>query len=260
MWLLEQEGDVFGGRRLWLRPGQLYLFGRTTSEPGQHVISHKTISRKHMTIRVDSVPQGNSQDLSTRSDVTIEDLSTKTGTTVNGKKFKGETYTLTQPSAEIKLGSCPDIFRLSWHPVALAFSFTSRELQADPFSRLRDSLEQLDIKISLEYNIRHTTHVVSKKRNTPKGLQALINGRCIVTDAFVDAIIEATQRPGDGEPSSPSPLEQDFDGNWPNPLEYLPPRGGEPVERPTDAYAPDAGRQDVFEGYTFIFYDRTQFD
>lgn len=212
-------------------------------------------------------------------------MSTKTGTTVNGHKFKGETYTVTSSSVDIKLGSCPDLFRydgplslsfaplrpikllalthaprLSWHPVALAFSFTSRELQTDPFSRLRDSLEQLDIKISHEYNIRYTTHVVSKKRNTPKGLQALINGRCIVTDGFVDAIIAAARRPEDGDPSSPSPLELDFDANWPNPLEYLPPRGGEPVERPTDAYAPDAGRQDVFEGYTFIFYDKTQFE
>lgn len=58
MWLLENLDDVFEGRRLWLRPGKLYLFGRTVSEPGQFAISDKTISRKHLTIQVDEVPEG----------------------------------------------------------------------------------------------------------------------------------------------------------------------------------------------------------
>jgi len=30
MWLL--ESDIFDGRKLWLRPGKRYLFGRTASE------------------------------------------------------------------------------------------------------------------------------------------------------------------------------------------------------------------------------------
>ncbi|RBQ85319.1 hypothetical protein VDGD_20842 [Verticillium dahliae] len=59
MWLLEQE-NVFEGRQLWLRPGKLYLFGRTASEPGQLAISHKTISRKHMTIKIEPVANGRS--------------------------------------------------------------------------------------------------------------------------------------------------------------------------------------------------------
>lgn len=46
------------GKKLWLRPGKLYLFGRTVSEAGQLVISDKTISRKHITIKVEPVPEG----------------------------------------------------------------------------------------------------------------------------------------------------------------------------------------------------------
>ncbi|KAI3557891.1 FHA domain-containing protein [Colletotrichum abscissum] len=260
MWLLETDGNVFEGRRLWLRPGKRYLFGRTDSEPGQLAISHKTISRKHLTIEVDNVSDGDSQHLSRRSTVTIEDLGTKTGTTVDGHKYKGEKHVVAAASAEIKMGGCPDMFRLTWQPVALTFSFSSREMQSDPFSRLRVDLEQLDVKLLADYNIQHTTHVVTKKRNTSKGLQALINGRYIVADSFVDAIVAAATPPEDDDITASSALETDFDGNWPDPLNHLPPRGGEPVERPPSAYAPDEARLEIFEGYTFIFYDKGQFD
>ncbi|KAF6796967.1 GPI mannosyltransferase (FHA domain-containing protein) [Colletotrichum sojae] len=230
--------------------------GSGRGNSGQLAISHKTISRKHLTIKVDPVPDGDSQELSRRSAVTIEDLGTKTGTTVDGHKYKGEKHVVTESTAEIKMGGCPDLFSLKWHPVVLTFSFSSRELQAGPFSRLRADLEQLDIKLTPDYNIQHTTHVVVKKRNTSKGLQALVNGRYIVTDSYVDAIVSAA----DGNPDEASALEGDFDKYWPNPLEHLPPRGGEPVGRPTSAYAPDESRQNIFDGYTFIFYEKGQFD
>ncbi|TDZ34465.1 GPI mannosyltransferase 1 [Colletotrichum spinosum] len=255
-WLQQGFQLEFMGRRIWLRPGKLYLFGRTASEAGQFAISHKTISRKHLTIQVESIPDGDSQQLTRRSKVTVEDLGTKTGTTIDGHKYKGEKHVVNESTAEIKMGGCPDLFRLTWHPVVLTFSFSSREMQADPFARLREDLEQLDIKLAADYNIQQTTHVVVKKRNTSKGLQALINAKYIVTDAYIPAIVEAAK----ADPSESSALEQNFDKHWPNPLEYLPPRGGEPVERPESAYAPDEARHDVFEGYTFIFYDKSQFD
>ncbi|KAH6675377.1 FHA domain-containing protein [Plectosphaerella plurivora] len=256
MWVLEADSNAFGGRRLWLRPGKLYLFGRTASEPGQLAISHQTISRRHMTIQVE-VADGDSQRLSTRSTLTIEDLRTKTGTSVGDHKFKGERFVVSEPTVLIKLGNCPDSFRLSWKPIALAFSFSNKTLKPDTVDKLRVRLEQLDVKFSLDYQVGHTTHVVSKKRNTSKGLQALINGKYIVTDAFVDALEEAATI---HDPEQGSALEGDFDGNFPDPLQYLPPRGGEPVERPNSAYAPNDDRQEVFDGYTFVFYDRGQYD
>jgi DNA repair protein XRS2 len=148
---------------------------------------------------------------------------------------------------------------IRWHPVVLSFSFTAKELRADPWERLRDSLEQLDIKYSAEYE-PDTTHVVSKKRNTSKGLQALINGKYIVTDSFITAIVDAAEIPGDAEEGAPSALEQDFEASWPNAIDHLPPRGEEPVDRPPEAYAPDDRRAEVFEGYTFVFYDSKQYD
>lgn len=102
--------------------------------------------------------------------------------------------------------------------------------------------------------------MVSKKRNTSKGLQALINGKYIVTDSFVDALEAATIMPEGDAVTARSALEEDFDGSWPDPLQYLPPRGGEPVERPNSSYAPDDKRQEVFDGYTFIFYDSSQYE
>ncbi|CAI4219306.1 unnamed protein product [Parascedosporium putredinis] len=209
MWVLDSSGPAFQGRKLWLRPGKRYLIGRTSSEAGQLVITHKTISRKHLSITVDAVPEG-----------------------------------------DACFGS------ITWVPVVLTYSFTSRELQNNPLETLRTDLEQLDIKFITEYNIKATTHVVSKKRNTSKGLQALINGKYIVSGSFTDSIIAgATIQEGDE-----SPLEVDFAAAWPNEIDYLPPRGSEATQNPASQYTPDPLRKDVFDGYTFVFYDKAQWN
>uniref|UniRef100_A0A8H7NN94 Nibrin second BRCT domain-containing protein n=1 Tax=Bionectria ochroleuca TaxID=29856 RepID=A0A8H7NN94_BIOOC len=152
-----------------------------------------------------------------------------------------------------------DLSRLSWNPVIFTFSFTKKELQTQPLTTLQDRFENLDIKLLTEYSAKYTTHVVSKKRNTAKGLQALINGKYIVTETFLDAVVEAAAAPvGDG--SENSALEQDYEASWPDPIKHLPPRGGEPVQHPDETYSPDPERREVFEGYTFIFYDKAQYD
>jgi hypothetical protein len=128
-------------------------------------------------------------------------------------------------------------------------------------TRLKDQFEQLDIKLLVDYNKDHTTHVISKKRNTAKGLQALINGKYIVTESFLDAVLAAAS-PSQDETGAEnqSALEEDFQANWPDMMQHLPPRGGEPVQHPNEMYAPDPGREQIFDGYTFIFYDQTQFN
>ncbi|TLD10456.1 hypothetical protein PgNI_06189 [Pyricularia grisea] len=262
MWLLENEGDVFQGRQIWLRPGKKYLLGRgkgdSNNEAGDTIIvADKTISRKHATIQIDAVPEGHGELRASRSKVTIEDLKTKIGTVVNGKQIKGQTFALSEASNSFKLGHFAKMFRLNWKPVVLTFNFSSREERADPWSKLRESLEQLDIKFISEFDVQYTTHVVHKKRNTPRGLQALINGRYIVTESFIEQIQVATAPGDDGAPSL---LEQDFSANWPNPLEHLPPRGDEPSMRPVETYEPDPRRREIFEGYTFIFYDQIQYE
>ncbi|EFX02426.1 DNA damage response protein [Grosmannia clavigera kw1407] len=251
MWLLDNVGHTFQGRRLWLRPGKRYLFGRTKAEPGQLVISDKTISRKHLTIEVGRVTEGDGTNRESRSVITIEDLNTKIGTVVNGTQIRGQRLVLSQVSNEVKMGHMADLFRITWHPVVLSFSLTTKELRADPWALLREQLEQLDIKYIAEYDIARTTHVVAKKRNTSKGLQALINGKYIVMESFLSAIEAA---------AGSSALEQDFDGSWPDALEFLPPRGDEPSDRPVSTYNPDERRKDIFDGYTFIFYDQKQYD
>ncbi|KYK57567.1 hypothetical protein DCS_04578 [Drechmeria coniospora] len=226
---------------------------------GQLAISHNTISRKHLTITVDNVEPGAAQQLTSRSKLTIEDLATKIGTVVNGQKIRGEKHVVVGDEADIVMGKCPDSFHLRWFPVAFTFSFTNKELRYQPLDSLKMRFEHLDIKLSIEYSVQHTTHVVSKKRNTAKGLQALIHGRHLVTETFLDAVIQAAEPPDPGDASRPSPLEQDFDQYWPDAMAHLPPRGGEPVSHPDSIYKPDAGRKDVFDGYTFIMYDKTQY-
>ncbi|KAM3524016.1 hypothetical protein MY4038_007921 [Beauveria bassiana] len=260
MWLLENE-EAFQGRRLWLRPGKTYLFGRTVAEAGQLAISHNTISRKHLTITIDTVADGDALHPSRRSKITIEDLATKIGTVVNGKKLKGTKYVVENgQDVEMTMGKCPNKFRLTWTAIAFTFSFSSKELQAKPINALRSRFEQLDIKLLVDYNIDFTTHVVAKKRNTAKGLQALINGKFLVTESFLDAVAQAADSVDDGNGSQTCALEQNFDEAWPDPMKHLPPRGGEPFEHPDDIYTPDAARANVFDGYTFIFYDSTQYN
>ncbi|KAI0428911.1 hypothetical protein F5Y09DRAFT_274275 [Xylaria sp. FL1042] len=263
MWILENEGEALGRRRLWLRPGKRYLFGRTVAEPGQLAIQGpgaERVSRKHVTITVGPVAEGHAEAMGSRSKVTVEDLGSKGGTKVNGQKYRSETCTLMQDSNIIQMGSFPPIFRITWLPVALSFSFTSNQLRANPFALLRQNLEQLDVKLLSDYDVRFTTHVVSKKRNTPKGLQALINGRYIVDDGFIDAIVKVASPESPGDEVAPSPLEQDFDANWPDPLRFLPPPGEEPVPRQPELFAPNSARAEIFDGYTFVFYEKKQYD
>jgi len=132
--------------------------------------------------------------------------------------------------------------------------------KTDPYSALYKQFGPFDIKILPDYDHRYTTHLVSKKRNTSKVLQALISGKSIVhNDNYLKALIAACSPPADNS-STQSPLEQDWVSNFPDPLNYLPPRGDEPTQRDTKAYSPDAARQNMFEGYTFVFYDKRQHD
>lgn len=49
---------------------------------------------------------------SRRSKITIEDLATKIGTVVNGKKLKGTKYVVENgQDVEMTMGKCPDKFR-----------------------------------------------------------------------------------------------------------------------------------------------------
>ncbi|KIN02355.1 hypothetical protein OIDMADRAFT_53864 [Oidiodendron maius Zn] len=263
MWVLEAEGEVLQGRRIWLRPGKKFLFGRTSAEAGQFALSDRTVSRRHLTVDVGEVGAKDCANIRTRSRITLEDLSTKHGTRVNDEQIRGKSIVLSQDQNVIIVGKCEDKLRFVWVPVTLTFSFGLKEAKADPFTALYDILGPLDIKILVEYQRGVTTHVVAKRRNTPKGLQALIDGKYIVhNDAFVNAIVAATTPVPSSEEGleAKSSLEDDWNANFPNPLNYLPPRGEEPTERGDDAYAPSVDRRDVFEGYTFIFYERRQFD
>lgn len=144
--------------------------------------------------------------------------------------------------------------------MVLSFSLGSKEFKSnDPLAEPRASLEDIDIKAVIPYITNHTTHVVQNKRNTAKGLQALLNGGYIVKDSYINALVYAsTPRTLDNQEAL-CPLEVDFDASWPDPFEYLPPRGKEPTQQPDDAYKPMFERQSVFEGYTFVFCDDTRF-
>ncbi|GAM39993.1 hypothetical protein TCE0_034r11993 [Talaromyces pinophilus] len=260
MWVLESDGDLLEGKRVWLKPGKKYLFGRIKSEGVRHVIQHQSISRKHLVIEVASVQPGDGSHVHKKSKLTVTDQGSKCGTTVDGVQIKGSSSVLTEDEHAILLGKYPQALKIKWQPVVLSFSFSTKELKAkDPLGPVRNRLEELDIKTIIPY-VEKTTHVVQNKRNTAKGLQALINAKYIVSDLYLDALVYAAT-PGDLETTeSLSPLEVDFDAHWPDANQHLPPAGKEPVQRPAEAFAPNPDRVRVFEGYTFVFCDASQFE
>ena len=126
---------------------------------------------------------------------------------------------------------------------------------------IRGRIENLGIKAIVPYVDGKTTHVVAAKRNTAKGLQALVNGQHIVNSSFLDALVYVTTPSNLDEPESLSPLEADFDTNWPNELDHLPPPSGkEPGQRAAELFKPDLRRKGVFDGYTFVFCNLEQFE
>ncbi|KAE8387020.1 hypothetical protein BDV23DRAFT_131898 [Aspergillus alliaceus] len=261
MWILDSEGDFLGGKRVWLRPGQKYLFGRIKQHGAGHAIEHNSISRKHMVIEVSPVKPGDGSHIYAKSEITVIDQNSKCGTAVDGEQIRGESVSLTGEEHTIKLGKYQHLLRVKWQPTVLTFSFSSKELKAkDPLAHVRSRLEDLDIKTIIPYVVDKTTHVVQSKRNTAKGLQALVNGKYIVANSYIDALVYAAT-PSDLENlESLSPLEVDFDSAWPDPTEHLPPPGKELVPRPAESFAPNPDRANLFEDYTFIFGDAAQFE
>ncbi|KAL4955081.1 hypothetical protein BDW69DRAFT_161614 [Aspergillus filifer] len=258
MWILDTEGSFLQGKRVWLRPGKKYLFGRYKAEGVREAIPERTISRKHLVIEVSEVAAGDGSKVRVRTSVTVSDEGSKFGTVVDGEQIKGSSRTLTGEEHTIKLGKYEHALRIKWQPVVLSFSFSSKESNKNAIAGFRSRLENFDIKTIEDYLPSITTHVVQTKRNTAKGLQALVNGAYIVDYSFVDAL-DYAGAPGDLEnEESLSPLEQDFEAAWPNAREHLPPPGKEISNASDEAFAPNPDRTNVFEGYTFVFCDSSQ--
>ncbi|TVY35295.1 Nibrin [Lachnellula occidentalis] len=255
MWVIEND-VVFKGKKQWLRPGKNFIFGRTRVEGNFFCIEDKTISRQHLIIEVAAAGAEDCPNARSRSRITLSDQTTKIGTRLNGEQIRGTSVVLDQDKNTVILGKYEHEFLFTWVPVTFTFSFTTKEQKTDPFTKLYETLGPLDIKVLTDFEKGLTTHVVAKKRNTSKGLQALIDGRYIVhNDSYIKAVVAATTPDDDGK----APLEKDFD-SFPDPEQYLPPGANEPTQRTDDAYGPDPARRDMFEGYTFIFYNEGQFD
>jgi hypothetical protein len=272
MWFLEHE-SLFGGKRVWLRPGSQQLFGRTKSgedsaEGKTWKIDNKAVSRKHVMLKVsDALPENGSK-LHARSQIEVTDLSCRQGTTIDDKttlkSTKADDGTLeydkailtgTEHTIRLALGYAP--FKIVWRPVV--FTFASRESKE---SKVRSAkLHMLDVKTTSDFLFDKTTHVVSQKRNIPKVLSGLVAGKHIVSGDFLDAVLKvATSSIDEAENYEPSKLEEDFDEWWPKEKEYVTPIGAEPVSRPQDMLEPDPSRSEVFSGLTFIFLVESQYN
>jgi hypothetical protein len=270
MWFLEHE-SLFGGKRVWLRPGSQQLFGRTKSgddEGKSWKIDNKAVSRKHVMLKVHDAPPENGTKLHKRSQIEVIDLSCRQGTTIDEKthlkskklddgslEYDKAILTGTEHTIRLAQGYAP--FRIVWRPTV--FTHASRESKE---SKARSAqLHALDIKTTTDFLFDKTTHVITQKRNLPKVLSGLVAGKHIVTGEFLDAILKAAATSVDeAENYEPSKLEEDFDEWWPKEKDYVPPVGAEPVTRPQEMLEPDPSRAEVFSGLTFIFLVESQFN
>lgn len=267
MWLLTCDGDLFGHKPIWLRPGSGHLLGRTSgrAEGGEVVryINHKSVSRKHATIHATQTKAGDSARLYSRSEIKLTDGS-KIGTFIDGEKICGTTKILDKTEHTIKLGNYEHLFHLKWQPVVLTFTSLSKKEKAnsDPLEAQRKKLEHTDIKLITEYMSSQTTHVVGKKRNTAPGLQALLQGRWLLAQSFVDAVALATAKPGQDASGNdrPCPLEENFETSWPSEEDHILPTAGERDPKPNEYLKPNSQRAELFDHFTFIFLSQTQFD
>ncbi|KIV94418.1 hypothetical protein PV10_02185 [Exophiala mesophila] len=260
MWILESNGDFLQGKRMWLKPGQKYLFGRVKREGVHFAIDHKTVSRKHFVIQVDPVADGDAARLHVRSCVHIQDQNSKSGTSVNGELIKNASRELKSLENSVRPGSCPHEIVIRWEPCNLTVNLLKKEVKAGLLKTKQSRVQPLDIKATGDFIIDQTTHVVASKRNTAKGLQALIAGKYLVSESYLDALDYAATPTTLSQEENLSPLELDFDTAWPDPKAHLPPPGREPTISPVEAYQPNPNRINIFQGYTFIFGDQTQFD
>lgn len=269
MWLLSCSTDLFGGKRLWLRPGSSTLLGRTSAaQEGvrNHYVESSIVSRKHLYLNVSEIGAGDSMKLHAKSTVTAVDGS-KTGTFINGHKISKEekSKTLDEGKYEIKLGSAVEVFTLEWHPIVLSFTtgiLKSAKAKGTALAEERAKLEPYGLKLSTEYIPSQTTHAIAKKRNTATVLQALLQGKWVITSSYVDALLQAGKKDPVNEHGSPglSALERDFDGNWPKEEEHLCPAMPEQKIQSNKELKPDPQRSEMFADYIFVFIDVKQFD
>lgn len=101
---------------------------------------------------------------------------------------------------------------------------------------------------------------MSNKRNTPQTLQALVHAKYIVDDSILKELEYVTTEGNLDEPESMSRLELDFDAGWPDPLKFLPAVTREPNPKSEEYFKPDPSRNQVFKGYTFVMFDKKQYD
>lgn len=246
---------------MWLKPGQRYLFGRVKKDGVFQAIDHKGVSRRQFVIDVEKVNPGDGSRVHTRSKVVVTDENSRGGTYVDGNLLKGTSHELKDAEHHIRLGIYPHVLTIKWLPVCLSFFLTSKEKKKpDPLGPQRHLLEPLDIKTVLPFLPSQTTHVVAAKRNTVPGLQALISGKYIVDHSYIDALVFAATPEDLEEAENLSPLEKDFDTAWPDPLQHLPPKGREPTAKPSEAYNPNPARENIFDGWTFIFLESGQYE
>lgn len=248
MWIIAipevQETNLPAHKR-WLRPGSIFSIGRSQLND-LSIESAKSVSKQHAEIRVGTVPEGASADIAHRTELVVCDLNSKFHTFVTLADLEAESvqvqeqFTVLSTEVLIRVGKVKFELKIYWRPIVLTLSnVKTRDVQQD--------CEKLDIKYSKEF-VSSTTHVVTKKYNTPKTLQGLAGQKWIVGLPYIRAMADASDE-----------LAKNID-NMPDPglLSYLP-EDAFNQEFGHAAFLPKAGREHTFLELEFVIFDSHQY-
>jgi Second BRCT domain on Nijmegen syndrome breakage protein len=160
----------------------------------------------------------------------------------------------------VRPGNISNEIIIRWQPCVFTFHMLKKELKSGLLKNKQDRVRSWGIKAIGDFIPGATTHVVFSKRNTPKALQAIICGKYLVDESYIDAIEYAATPKSLDTDEDASPLELDFDSAWPHPKDHLPQPGKEPSTRGAETYQPGPDRSHIFQKYTFVFGEQSQYD
>jgi len=224
-------------KKIFIRPGCEVHVGR--AKECQIHLSNPSVSKKHAVLKVDPISVEVALDIGAIPVIRLTDISTG-GTSVDGARAN-KTATALRLGAILHFALDPEPWKLVYEPIAVTLSIgLKKENIMQKLLPHAEKLGPLGFKVIAEY-VSITKLVITKKRNTGKSLQALVNGEKIANYEYINFLVEAFPA---------------FNGvHLPPIAEFL------PTDTEDDAALFDANprRKTLFAGHSFIFFSAIQY-
>lgn len=234
MWLLSAKG-----KRHLLTPGRKWTIGRNTQViDGVISIDETSVSRKHLEISISPVASNDLENPDAKGVITIKDLNSRFGTTINSKSLAdldSRTIQVVEPTT-IDIGPKFKAY-LEWMPLNVHISTGEKgPKNLRMLQRAKEVLEPLGIKVMSHFTPQ-VNLFIKGTCVTSKLVYALVMNVRVTNFRFIERVREVQ-----------GSLSVDFDQNWPDWRLY--------VEDPRWLLNPE--RKQCFKGQNFAVYESDQ--